>query len=217
MSFTQNLNLNLNQQTQNQTLYQIFSTIKDKRQPTGKRHKLAVVLTIDLLAQISGYKGILAKYEFIKNHKQELKTLFAQELFIGSFPSPNTFTRVKEKIDFDELNLALFEYFKSNGFLKNFDQLHLDGKAIRSTVKTTEKTRNQTEITKETTKETTSKQTFDAIVTAFTGEFAILSKSYQNQKTSEITVFEELIKVLGVLEIKDKVITGDALHCQKKP
>ena len=211
MSFTQNSSQT--QPTQPQTLYQIFSTIKDKRQLTGKRHKLAVVLTIDLLAQISGYKGILAKYEFIKNHKQELKTLFNQELFIGSFPYPNTFTRVKEKIDFDELNLALFEYFKSNGFLKNFDQLHLDGKAIRSTVKTTEKTRNQTE----TTTETTSKQTFDAIVTAFTGEFAILSKSYQNQKTSEITVFQELIKVLGVLEIKDKIITGDALHCQKKP
>jgi hypothetical protein len=76
--------------------------------------------------------------------------------------------------------------------------IHLDGKAIRSTV-----TLGQS-----------SKQTFTSIVTAYANGKGVMAKSFVNgSKNNEISTVQKLIKSLN---LEDMVLTLDALHCQKK-
>jgi DDE_Tnp_1-associated len=176
------------------TLIDKLATLTDTRPYYLRTHKLEVVLMLDIMGKLAGYNGILAKGEFIKKHKVVLNTIFKGRIKRWEFPSPNTFTRVKAKVNFAELNQILFDHFSDLN--PDTSVIHLDGKSIRSSVK------NEN-----------GKQTFDAIVTAFNGQLALSSKHYQNGKESEIEMFREMITLLG---LTDTLFTGDALHCQKK-
>ena len=107
-----------------------LDSLTDLRVQGRSSYKASFVLILDILGKICGYSGILAKKEFIKNHKETLKEIFQT----SKFPSLNTFTRVKESLGFHELNQIFFEHFSA----KNPDAnvIHLDGKAIKSSVKT---------------------------------------------------------------------------------
>lgn len=172
------------------TLMEKLGKLSDGRVFGRIEHRINVLLMIDIMGKVCGYNGIMAKAEFMKTHKKILKKLIK----IKTFPSYNTISRAKEKIDFEELNQILLEHFSA----KNPDTnvIHLDGKAIKSSVKDKD-----------------GKQTFEAIVTAFTGELALSSIRYNNGKESEIQVFQKMITNLG---LNDVIFTGDALHCQKK-
>jgi hypothetical protein len=136
------------------TLMEKLEKLSDDRVLGRSKYRASFVLILDILAKICGYPGILAKKEFIKNHQETLKEIFQT----SKFPSPNTFTRVKEKLNFEELNQILFEHFSAKN--PDVNVIHLDGKAIKSSVK-----------------EKNGKQTFEGIVTAFTGKVAFFSKS----------------------------------------
>lgn len=179
-------------------LYETFSKVPDYRNPCGKRHKLEVILIIDLIASLAGYTGILSKNEFINSFRVELTQMLGSDLYLQySLPNATTISRAKEKIKFSELNQLLYQYLQSNGYLEELQAIHIDGKAIKSSIENTK----------------SNMQTLQALVNVFSGRFAIFSKYYNNKKQSEIHIFQDIIEMLGLTGL---IITGDALHTQKK-
>jgi hypothetical protein len=97
-----------------------------------------------------------------------------------------------QKLDYDDLNQAIFEVFQLN----SDSAIHLDGKAIRGTIKQSQST----------------KQTFTSIVTAYSEGKSIKSKAFINGSgKGEVNTVQELIKALN---LENMVLTMDALHCQ---
>lgn len=175
-----------------------LSQVKDPRTLSGRRHHLAVVLLINIMAIMSGYTGVMAKQDFINANNGELTQIFDPNLIKHGLPSKNTIDRVMQEIDLEELNSLLVKHLD----LEKETALHIDGKAIRST---TQNGQN-------------SKQTFTSIVTVLAKKkglsVGIASCSFVNgSKENEIGLVQEIIKALG---LEGMVITLDALHCQKK-
>lgn len=175
-------------------VFQALQQVKDPRILRGRRHNLAVILLINIMAIMSGYSGIRSKQDFIDRNKQELLDIFDPVLIKHGLPSKNTIDRTMQEVDYDELNQALGRVTD----LPLGSSIHLDGKAIRSTTSWGQ----------------SAKQTFTSIVTAFASGKGIKAKAFVNgSKTHEIQVVQELVTALG---LSGMVITLDALHCQKK-
>lgn len=175
-------------------IFEALKMVEDTRDTEGRRHHLAVVLLISIMSTMSGYFGVLAKGDFINRNRSDLEEIFDPELIKHGLPSKNTIDRVMQRIDYDELNSVLSKFWN----ISPGDVIHLDGKAIRSTI---EDSQNP-------------KQTFTSIVTAFAKGQSIQAKSFTNgSKKNEISTVQELVKALN---LEGMVLTLDALHCQKK-
>jgi hypothetical protein len=175
-------------------IFQALLKVKDPRTKEGRRHNIAVVLLINIMAIMSGYTGIRSKQDFINRNKKELSKIFDTTLLKHGLPSKNTIDRIIQTIEFDDLNQALFQVFPTLAGTS----IHLDGKAIRSTA-----TLGQS-----------SNQTFTSVVTAFANGKSIIARSFVNgSKNNEISTVQDLTQALG---LEGMVLTLDALHCQKK-
>jgi hypothetical protein len=175
-------------------IFEALRQVSDPRILRGRRHNLAVILLINIMAIMSGYTGIRSKQDFIDRNKQELINLFDPKLVKHGLPCKNTIDRSMQFIDYDNLNKVLNQLTD----LPLGSSVHIDGKAIRSTTQNGQ----------------SAKQTFTSIVTAFAKDRGIQAKSFTNgSKKHEISVVQELIQALG---LEGMVLTLDALHCQKK-
>ena len=176
------------------TIFEALQKVTDPRIKAGRRHHIAVILLINIMAIMSGYFGVLAKADFIKRNKTELSKLFDPTSLKHGLPSKNTIDRAMQNVDYDDLNKVLAEVFE----IPKGTVIHMDGKAIRSTADLGQ----------------SSKQTFTSTVTAFGKDRGIMAKSFVNgTKTNEISTVQDLVKALN---LEGMVLTLDALHCQKK-
>jgi hypothetical protein len=175
-------------------IFQALLKVKDPRTKDGRRHNLAVVLLINIMAIMSGYIGVRSKQDFISRNKEELCKIFDPVLISHGLPSKNTIDRVMKAINFEDLNQALSQVFE----IPTGTAIHLDGKAIRSTA-----VHGQS-----------SNQSFTSLVTAFANGKSIAAGSFVNgSKNNEISTVQNLIKAL---DLEGMILTLDALHCQKK-
>jgi hypothetical protein len=157
-------------------IFQALQQVKDNRRKEGTRHNIAVVLLINIMAIMSGYTGIRSKQDFVNRNSKELAQIFDSALVKHGLPSKNTIDRTMQVIDCDDLNQVLSKVFE----LPEGSVIHLDGKAIRSTI-----TLGQS-----------SKQTFTSIVTAYANGKGVMAKSFVNgSKNNEISRVQELIKI----------------------
>lgn len=173
-----------------------LENLSDKRRAEGTRHELKVVLTITIMAIMSERYSLRGMEAFIKRHKDDLiKHLKIEKKRV---PSYATLRRVLSNIDFKELSELFKQWVQENDLVNADEWISLDGKCIRSTL----------------TNSNTSEQNFVSIVTAFSHNtgIALMSQSYQNKKTSEIPVVENIIKALGM---ENMTFTLDALHSKK--
>ena len=185
-------NVNAKQQL---NIFEVLKTVEDKRVSGGKRHNLAVILLINIMAIMSGYFGVIAKGDFVDKNRDKLLKIFDKSLLKHGLPSKNTIDRAMQKVDFTQLNDTIAPFFT----VVPGSSVHIDGKAIRGTVKDGQ----------------LAKQTFTSIVTAYSKGKCIKSKSFVNgDKGGEIATAQELIESLG---LTGTVLTLDSLHCQKKP
>jgi hypothetical protein len=170
--------------------------LKDLRRAEGTRHDLTTVLVITIMAFMSQIYTIRGIGKFSKRHKEDLiKCLNIKKNRIPSYP---TVRRVLMNIDFTELTDKFKQWIIENNLLQSEDWVSLDGKSIKSTV----------------TNYNSPNQNFTSIVSAFAHNsgLILLSESYQNKKTSEIPVVENLVASLGLEGI---TFTMDALHSKK--
>lgn len=92
-----------------QTLYQALSQVSDRRKRRGKRYEAALVLTLMLLAKMSGQKGISGIAQWARLRMEWVRTQFC--LTRATLPCGNTYQNVCEQIDLDELNQRLAAFF----------------------------------------------------------------------------------------------------------
>jgi hypothetical protein len=176
-------------------IQEFFATLNDPRRSQGQRHSLTNVLTIVLMAILSGHQGLRGFARFASSNAEELKEVL--DLKHG-VPCYYTFqvllTALNEQIVVQKFITWMRQYHEhlADSFLA------LDGKVVKSSVHGGN----------------TSFQNFISIVSAFGHQSGMTygMQSFENGKSGEIQALRDLVVNLG---LKDKVFTMDALHTQK--
>lgn len=177
------------------SLMEAFSTIADFRRAQGKRYLLSHILMMCVMGIMSGFFGFRELGEFAKSNKEELIAYLG--LKRHRVPSHVTIRAILMGVDFKQLSAAFYEWAKQHVPLKSGEWICGDGKSLCSTV----------------TDQDNDKQDFINLVSLYSQKQGLVvnAKRIHNGKESEIPAMRELIRML---EVKDTVISLDALHCQ---
>ena len=174
----------------NEVFNMYFGIIDDDRCEVNVWHPLVAILKLCLIATLCGVDELDKIIDYGKNKKEFLK----EEFEIEDIPSKSTITRVFAMVDSKMLGLSITCILR-HIISSDHEQIMLDGKAIRSTdaIKAIEKMMN--------------------IVTAYTDTEVSIGQKTVDSKSNEIPAVRELIEML---DIEGKVLTMDAMHCQKE-
>ncbi len=176
-------------------MFEFFDELEDPRRAQGQRHKLRDILTMVIMAILSGHQGIRGFTRFAKANEEELTEILNLK---HGVPGYFTFQYVLSKLDEQLLAKKFIQWAQS--YLPDLadDFVALDGKAIKST----------------TNGGNTKFQNFVAVVSAFGHSTGLVygMKSYENAKSAETVALRDLVRQLG---LQDTVFTMDALHNKK--
>lgn len=172
--------------------------IEDTRQQWKVKHKLSDIVIIVMLSILTGHNDFEEMVIFAEARKDILKKYLSLE---NEIPHKDTIKRVIAIIDPTKLNLIFYTWLanivtvKSKKTLDELDKIIVfDGKTVCGSDDIHNKAMH--------------------ILTAFdTDNELVLGQLPVDEKTNEITVMPELI---DMLDLKDSVITADALNCQKE-
>ena len=167
-----------------------FGIIEDNRCQADVTHSMISIMKLTMLAVLCGIDELDKIVDYGKNKHEFL----SREYEIKEIPSKSTLTRVFAMISPRWLGLCIEGILKAMTKNKH-EQIMIDGKAIRSTdaIKSIDK--------------------MLTIVTAYTDTSISLGQITVDSKTNEIPAVRELI---DMLDIKETVVTLDAMHCQKE-
>lgn len=181
------------------SIYEFFNQIPDHRSKHGKRYPLGLILSIILLATMSGYIGQRAVADFVTRNMVELKNYFNFKR--DTLPSRKTIFEVFGLVKFEDVFKSFNKW--SSKYIDTSDSdrqwISVDGKAIGGTVKNPN----------------SKYQEFVSMISLFSSKRkeVILSQPVTGKKKSELKSFQ---KILKDLKIENAIFTLDALHCQKK-
>jgi len=154
------------------------------------RHKLVDIIIIGLLSTICLGEDFVDMETFGKKKSEWLKTFL--ELPNG-IPDSDTFRRVYERLDPNELHKCLNNWLMSAQSISAEKTINLDGKTMR--------------------RSGSAKHGAYHVVSAWVAEYQItLGQIKTEDKSNEITAVPEL---LDTLDVEGSVITADAMSCQK--
>ena len=173
----------------------LLATIPDPRRAEGKMYKLPYVLLFSILAVVSGansYRGICT---FIKVHRGKLNKAFG--LAWRRPPAHTAIRFILQGLDTEEMEKAFRQHAAHlNGNERGTHALALDGKTLRGSFDAFNDVR--------------ARQVFSV----FAADTALVLAHVEiDEKTNEIPAAQKFIKEL---DVADKIITLDAMHCQKK-
>lgn len=174
----------------NEVFNMYFGIIEDPRCEVNVIHPLVNILKLVMIAVLCG----MDELDKIVDYGEQKKDFLEKEFDIKDIPSKSTLTRVIALINPKVLALSIVGILKT--LIKDKEtQIMLDGKVIRATdaIRTIETMMN--------------------IVTAYTNTGIALGQIVVEDKSNEIPAVRELIELL---DIEGKVITADAMHCQKE-
>lgn len=173
------------------SLYEALHSVGDKRKARGKRYSVALVLTLSVLAKLGGEDQPEGMAEWVQWRAEPLGASLG--LKRKTLPHAATYRRVLgAAIDITELERVVGAFFaRCQG---SDDQLAMDGKTMRGTIEPGQ----------------TSGVHLLAVYAVGTG--VVLNEVNVALKENEITAAP---KVLAAVDIKGKVITGDAIFTQR--
>jgi predicted transposase YbfD/YdcC len=174
-----------------QSLVENFGDIKDPRVERTKKHKLTDILVIAILAVIGGAQG----WEDIENYgisKQEWLEEFLE--LPNGIPSDDTFRRVFEFINPEELNRCFTRWIETLVTNMGGEIIPIDGKTIRGSYD-----RNQ------------GKSALHVVSAWASEQNLVLAQMKVEDKSNEITAIPALLELL---DIKGSIITIDAMGTQ---
>jgi predicted transposase YbfD/YdcC len=154
------------------------------------KHPLWAILTVIMCGVLVG----LDRTDDIEIYAKGKAEFFKQTFGIESIPSDSTMNRILNAVDAQKVAQSIIGIMRE----KIIDQdgvLAVDGKAIRST-----------------SKDGNPKSALQILTAYMTENGVVLAQESIHEKTNEIPVFQEM---LNHLNIKGKIITADAMHCQK--
>ena len=169
-----------------------ISIIPDYRQPWKVEHKLSDILLLTICAVISGAEGWEDIEDFGKAHLDFLKQYGD---FEHGVPVHDTIARVVACINPKKFHECFINWMRDCHSSENGDIIAIDGKTLRRSY---DKSRRRGAI---------------HMISAFsTMNSLVLGQIKTDEKSNEITAIPEL---LNMLDIKGKIITTDAMGCQK--
>lgn len=173
-------------------LVERLEMVVDPRRPgENLKHRLVDIIILGFCGVLAGCDDFVEIAEWAK----------VNEVFFRSFlelphgiPAHDTFTRVFAMLTPAALQEVLLPWLLERRGLPG-DWIHLDGKTLRHTGRTTPKLKAL------------------HVVSAWAGQTGItLGQAAVDAKSNEITAMPQ---VLAVLDLHDKIVTTDAMGCQK--
>lgn len=173
------------------SLLDVLAEIPDPRSRHGKRHPLPAILSLTVLAMLSGCRGYEAIAQFGREHGMPLA--IALGFRRAKTPAPSTFCEIFQALDVTAFEAALTRWIRSR--LPEGEELILclDGKTLRGS--------KDGEIPGH------------HLVAAYAPHCqAVLAQLRVDAKTNE---HKAALQLLGFLPVKGCIITGDAMFCQR--
>jgi predicted transposase YbfD/YdcC len=173
-------------------LVEQLQTIADpRRQSENLKHRLIDIIMLGFCGVLAGCDDFVEMAEWAKVHEGFFRSFL--ELPHG-IPSHDTFTRVFAMLKPATLQEVLLPWLLERRGLPG-DWIHLDGKTMRQTRRTTPKLKAL------------------QVVNAWAGQTGItLGQVAVDAKSNEITAMPQLLELL---DLHDKIVTTDAMGCQK--
>lgn len=175
------------------SLYAHFQRLQDTRKPKGKRYPLALVLLLIVLAKICGADRPSGIAEWAK-HRTEMLVEWLK-LKRNSLPHHSTYRRIlAEVVNVEELEHIQQIYLSGKKSFGTQVLVSIDGKVLRGTLD--------------------DQQHGTYLLAAYLpAEGIVLMEVAIEGKGSEIPAAP---RVLNRLDLREKVVIGDALHTQKE-
>ncbi len=171
---------------------QKFEQIHDPRHGSYVEYNLVDILVMVMGAVLCGVTELADMMVYFEKRLG----FFSKKFGITKYPSKPTMSRILNMVDGDTVGTLIAEIMREN--TKDLgDLIAVDGKAIRSTG------------------EKGKPHSFLQILSAYATESGVTlaqSAISHRDKTNEIPVFQAM---LDHLDVKGKIITADAMHCQK--
>lgn len=178
------------------SLLEHLQRVPDPRRSQGERYSCISMLLMIIMGVLCGRYGYRDIGRFCQLHQVEFVKLFCfKNKRVPSYVSIRDFIL---RLDFTSLQQAFYSWAKEYVPIEQGQWLCIDGKSIRSTL---------SEYGSE-------YQNFVSLVSLFCAkrEQILCVKRFENGKSSEIKVVEELLEEL---DLKGVVFSLDALHCKK--
>jgi DDE family transposase len=179
------------------TLWEVLAQVPDPRDRSGKRHPLPVILALAVAAALCGYKGPTAIAEWSRNYGVE----FARALGLTRAypPCAATFCNVLRRLDREALEAALSAWAQQ--VLEQLppapgtrEVLAIDGKTLRGSAQ--------------------QGALHVHLLSVLSHRLGLtLHQQAVADKTNEIGAIQE---VLAALVLEGRVVTVDALLCQRE-
>ena len=172
------------------SLEEAFASLPDVRQAQGRRHSLLAILNLTTVALLAGMKTLEAIAQFARDHGPEL----AETLGFTHWPTPckATLSNVFRRLDARAYEKVLTEWLKQR-CPDLGDTIALDGKTLRGSAGY----------------QVPGVHLLAAYAPRVT---AVIAQLRVDAKTNE---HKAALEFLGVLPLRGKIVTGDAMFCQR--
>lgn len=164
----------------------IFEKVTDPRSNRNQRHPLVSIIGISLLGAIGGIDSFIGLGDFAEAHLESLEKYF--DLPFGA-PSHDTFRTLWSMINPEEFNESFHEFTQCIANLKT-GVISLDGKTVRNS----------------------GQNLFHVVSVWCNANELTLAQEKVGLKGGEIKVIKNL---LSLLELNNRVVTIDAIGCQR--
>jgi hypothetical protein len=174
------------------TLLDELATLPDPRDRRGRVHPLGAFLGLVALALLMGRTSLAGVARFGRQYGSPLA--HALGFRRGKTPSVSTLSRTLRRLDADALEALLSRWLKGRLDPAQIDQISLDGKTLRGS--------RDGDVPGQ------------HLVAAYAPKVqAVLAQIRVDAKTNE---HKAALRLLGILPLKDKVVVGDAMFCQRE-
>jgi hypothetical protein len=173
------------------SLLDVLAAIPDPRHRRGIRHPLSAVLGLAVLAMLTGCKS----YTAIAQFGREKGFALAQALGFrrGKTPTKSSYSILFRRLDIAAFETALARWVASRVALPEQSLITLDGKSLRGS--------RDGEVPGQ------------HLVAAYApAAAAVLAQVRVDAKTNE---HKAALQLVGVLPLQGRIVTGDAMFCQR--
>ncbi len=176
------------------SLYGRFQRLKDQRKPKGKRYALEMILLSIFLAKLCGEDKPCGIAEWVQLRGEWLAGVL--NLKRKSMPSHHTYRRVlAEKVEPQELEALARAHHRRHGKAGYQVVLSMDGKVIRGTI------------------DLQASDGLCLLAAYLPGEGITLAQIALEKEQNEISAAPTL---LDWVDLRNKVVIGDAIHTQRQ-
>ena len=176
------------------SLYAALAHVHDKRHARGLRYALVTVLVYIVLAKLAGEDRVSGIAQWVKYRQQALAEALA--LARPQAPSVNTYRRVLgEYLEIEELERVVREFFAAQPQAGHSVSIAIDGKTLRGTIPAGQP------------------QGRHLLAAYLPTEGWVLYQVEVLNKENEISAAPQL---LSCVDLRGKVVTGDAMFAQRE-